>query len=53
MPSNFSKTSQQTVLFRTHILMSCVSKYKYGYIDMETIYRGKPKDRNKETVDDL
>ena len=53
MPSNFSKTSHQTVLFRTHILMSCVSKYKYGYIDMETIYRGKPKDRNKETVDDL
>ena len=30
-----------------------VSNNKYGYIDMETTYRGEPKDRNIETVDDL
>ena len=46
---NFSKTSRQTVIFRTHILMSCVWNNKYGYIDMKTIYRGKPKYRNIET----
>ena len=34
---NFSKTSRQTVIFRTHILMSCVSNNKYGYTDMKTI----------------
>ena len=34
---NFSKTSRQTVIFRTHILMSCVSNSKYGYTDMKTI----------------
>ena len=41
--------SRQTVMFRTHILMSCVSNNKYGYIDMKMIYRGEPKDRNIET----
>ena len=46
---NFSETSRQTVMFRTHILMSCVSNNKYGCIDMKKIYRGKPKDRNVET----
>ena len=46
---NFSKTSRQTVIFRTHILMSCVSNNKYGYNDMKTIYRGEPKDRNIKT----
>ena len=46
---NFSTTSRQTVMLRTHILMSCVSNNKYGYIDMKTIYRGEPKDRNIET----
>ena len=39
--------SGQTVMFRTHIL-SCVSNSKYGYIDIKTIYREKPKDRNIE-----
>ena len=29
--------------------MSCVSKNKFKYIDVKTIYRGKPKDRNIET----
>ena len=50
---NFSKTSRQTVMFRTHILMSCVSNSKYGYIDMKTIYRGEPKDKYRNRVDDL
>ena len=36
-------------MFRTHILMSYVSNKEYGYIEMKTIYRGEPKDRNKET----
>ena len=36
-------------MFRTHILMSCVSRNKYGYIDKKTIYRGEPKDKNIET----
>ena len=35
-------------MFTTHIL-SCVSKNKYGHIDMKTIYRGEPKDINIET----
>ena len=35
-------------MFTTHSL-SCVSNNKYGYIGMKTIYRGEPKDRNKET----
>ena len=34
-------------MFRTHIL-SCVSSNKYGYIDIKTIYREEPKDRNIE-----
>ena len=45
---NFSKTSRQTVIFRTHILIGCVSNNKYGYIDRKTIHRGKPKDRTIE-----
>ena len=41
-------------MFRIHILMSCVSNNKYGYIDMDmeilkATYRGEPKDRNIET----
>ena len=38
----------QKLMFTTHILSS-VSFNKYGYIDMKTIYRGEPKDRNIET----
>ena len=30
-----------------HIL-SCASNNIFGYIDMKTIYRGEPKDRNIE-----
>ena len=48
VPRNFSETSRQTVMFRTHIL-SCVSNNKYRHTDMKTIYRGEPKDRNIET----
>ena len=29
--------------------LSCVSKNKYGYIDMKTIYRREQKSRNVET----
>ena len=36
-------------MFRTHILMSFVSNNKHGYIDMKTIYREEPKDKNIET----
>ena len=35
-------------MFTTHIL-SCVSNNKHEYIDMKTIYRGEPKDRNIDT----
>ena len=45
----FSKTYRKTVIFRTHILMSCISNNKFGYIDMKTIYGGEPKERNVET----
>ena len=45
---SYVEISGQTVMFRTHIL-SCVSNNKYGYIDMKTIYREEPKDRNIET----
>ena len=45
---NFSETSCQTVMNRMQIL-SCVSNNKDGYIDMKTIYRREPKDRNIET----
>ena len=44
---SYVEVSGQTVMFRTHIL-SCVSNNKYGYNDMKTIYREKPKDRNIE-----
>ena len=45
----FSKTYRKTVMFRTHILMTCVSNNKFGHIDMKTIYGGEPKERNVET----
>ena len=36
-------------MFRTHILINYVSNNEYGYIEMKTIFRGEPKDRNIET----
>ena len=46
--TSYLEIAGQTVMFRTHIL-SCVSNNKYGHIDMNTIYREEPKDRNIET----
>ena len=45
---SYVEISGQTVMFRTHILI-CVSNNKYGYIDMNTIYREEPKGKNIET----
>ena len=49
---NFSTTSCQTVMFRADIL-SCVPSNNYGYTDVKITYKGEPKDRCRNRVDDL